>query len=1016
MKNFSEQKLAENDVNISFSADVKATTFQVDENYSKQIDNELDGSKNILFQLNASQNCIEQPSNRSLALKKQVIFKSSSARIDDYGGEKLESESIALYKQNNSIVSFKEGTSTSIKNKNIPSRENIQSQQIRLSNLANTINEFKKKKRIFQSKSILDKQSQQEQENEKHDQSQNQLEKPKPMKFLFFKQTNMIKRFITNLQSKARSFIFKRLSQHQFNLIGDKSSDYFSYQEMNLIIKKEQKQMKKFELLKIFLRIYLDKSEKLVISPDSMFCLIWDIINVLLWISIIFYVPFRVNFGHQIKHETAFQSYIILFLIIETLIKFNRASFKRGRIITSREFIIKKYFKNEFIFDFFILVCYIISIQNIQLIYFEYVLELRLIRVLKTYKELFQKLDQEAKHTIFYRISQLFLIILCFINLQGSIFVLFGIKEDIDPIKYQQDLNVNFQRYVAGLYWSTITMTTIGYGDIIPNSTTERIYVSFVSLISCGIFGYSISQIGGIVMEMQNKSDLFNKKMKALNKLMVQRQMSKNIMQQVIRYYEYLHKSEENNFEDQGLQMIEKLPKSMRENIVQEMYSKLINSHKVFSLNFSKAFLDKLSIKIKSMKLGPETNLYRQDELDQKIYFISRGSMMLYFQQNQVERQCKILTKGDMIGEIEFFGQTSRKFGVKSQTEVQLLFIEFEDFYQTLQLYEKDFESYNQIKDKFNLEGNLKSLSRECESCGKFNHLFFDCFSLKYFPNLIHIKHTLNVSQQRFKGFNRTNKKTIKALLNINKSGLQFIDQITHTDNCIDEKVVSSYNSLTQVNTQNNENDQIASPSIKNHTINDSCENLREKQKSVSRSNSVVYRSKQNVKMSINKGTIDQYITQKLESKHIESNRLINIDIDKCKTNSESHVSPEQIIKSLYPSTQKIKYQQQTLNDIGSPTQFGLEKDQKQSQGTNSYIASNYFWDIEFEKSKIYMIYFPHNNQEQVLQEYKKYQLKIQSKNKKKKYKSKTPSRKKTPQAKITKQNNRQTSFENLLV
>lgn len=44
-------------------------------------------------------------------------------------------------------------------------------------------------------------------------------------------------------------------------------------------------------------------------------------------------------------------------------------------------------------------------------------------------------------------------------------------------------------------------MMTIGYGDIYPNNSAERIYVIFMSLFSCGLFGYSVNKIGNIFSE-----------------------------------------------------------------------------------------------------------------------------------------------------------------------------------------------------------------------------------------------------------------------------------------------------------------------------------------------------------------------------------------------------------------------------------------------------------------------------------------------------------------------------------
>lgn len=42
-------------------------------------------------------------------------------------------------------------------------------------------------------------------------------------------------------------------------------------------------------------------------------------------------------------------------------------------------------------------------------------------------------------------------------------------------------------------------MITIGYGDITPITVYERSFVIFVTLISCGVFAYSVNQIGIIL-------------------------------------------------------------------------------------------------------------------------------------------------------------------------------------------------------------------------------------------------------------------------------------------------------------------------------------------------------------------------------------------------------------------------------------------------------------------------------------------------------------------------------------
>lgn len=55
------------------------------------------------------------------------------------------------------------------------------------------------------------------------------------------------------------------------------------------------------------------------------------------------------------------------------------------------------------------------------------------------------------------------------------------------------------------IYFTLVSMITIGYGDIHPYNVYEKIYVLGMALISCGLFAFSVNLIGTLITGYQEK-------------------------------------------------------------------------------------------------------------------------------------------------------------------------------------------------------------------------------------------------------------------------------------------------------------------------------------------------------------------------------------------------------------------------------------------------------------------------------------------------------------------------------
>jgi hypothetical protein len=64
-------------------------------------------------------------------------------------------------------------------------------------------------------------------------------------------------------------------------------------------------------------------------------------------------------------------------------------------------------------------------------------------------------------------------------------------------------------------------MVTVGYGDITPGNTYERIYAMLAMLTASGMFSYTINSIGTIVSRYNMLAVSYREKMAYVNRFML---------------------------------------------------------------------------------------------------------------------------------------------------------------------------------------------------------------------------------------------------------------------------------------------------------------------------------------------------------------------------------------------------------------------------------------------------------------------------------------------------------------
>merc|ERR1711988_700960 len=93
------------------------------------------------------------------------------------------------------------------------------------------------------------------------------------------------------------------------------------------------------------------------------------------------------------------------------------------------------------------------------------------------------------------------------------------------------------------IYWPLTTMTTIGYGDVMPKSTYERLLVTVGMVIGACTFAYGLTTVCQLIFNRNMRKVRFEGEMDKMVEFLDSYETSQHLGQKITKFLWYRHVS-----------------------------------------------------------------------------------------------------------------------------------------------------------------------------------------------------------------------------------------------------------------------------------------------------------------------------------------------------------------------------------------------------------------------------------------------------------------------------------------
>lgn len=429
-----------------------------------------------------------------------------------------------------------------------------------------------------------------------------------------------------------------------------------------------------------------------VFRPNTPFRFFWSLLYLLLMLYTALLMPFRLAYYEDNGTDEWFTLEVTVnsLFFLDILLTLNTGFYdSEGALVMQRKAIIWNYLRSWLVVDLVACVPFAAVFpstgSNSMSGFLRFIRLARLYRLLRLAR-VFSVMSPNSRsraleclhELVSFKLSSVrtFLVIMTFVlavHLMACLWFYVTVLESPDIntwviVRNLQDSSVSDQ-YVNALYWAMTTLATVGYGDIVPVSSVEKLVAMVWMLFGVCFFSFAVSYLTNLINSLNIKDSILNEKLAAIEEFADEAKLDKDLrfrLRHAVRF-STLH----TGFSSQLKRtLFNELPRPLRFEIAMSMHHGAVKEIPFFSER-DQAFVASVAPLLGSLQVEGHSPIYEEEDYADEIYFIWKGGCAIMYE----ELVMKKLHKGAYFGEIEVILAISRKNTVQATTRTDLLFM-----------------------------------------------------------------------------------------------------------------------------------------------------------------------------------------------------------------------------------------------------------------------------------------------------------------------------------------------------